>query len=257
MHEKEHKLPLEFVKKVKDIISEKKSLVGEVHRTSVDGKESWYQDSIMPILDDDGTQLGEVVVRYDITQKKMYEKLAVTDGLTALYNRRYFNEILAREINRATRDKSILSFCMMDIDYFKKYNDAYGHQGGDDVLISVAHTIRDSFHRGGDFAFRLGGEEFGVLFSGVNQEKALEFAQQIRANVEALSIPHSYSLANKYLTISLGLLVVDFSLESVDSNGFYSMADQALYEAKESGRNRVVLYKNDELEFFSEMQNHF
>lgn len=250
MHEKEHKLPLEFVKKVQNVVSGKKSLEGELHRTSVDGKESWYQNSIMPILDDDGTQLGEVVVRYDITQKKIYEKLAITDGLTGLYNRRHFNEILHREIKRAARDESVLSFCMIDIDYFKKYNDSYGHQAGDDVLISVAHAIRDSLHRGGDFAFRLGGEEFGVLFSGVNQEKSFKFAQKIRANVEALCLPHSNSLTNKYVTISLGLLVVDFKLENVDENGFYSMADQALYEAKESGRNRVVLYENDELEFF-------
>jgi diguanylate cyclase (GGDEF)-like protein len=250
MNNKEHNLPLEFVKKVKDAITKKEFLIGEVRRTSKDGHESWYQNSIMPILDDDGTHLGEVIVRYDITEKKSFEKLAITDGLTALYNRRYFNEILSREINRANRDKSILSFCIIDVDYFKKYNDAYGHPEGDGVLIAVANAIKSSLHRGSDFVFRLGGEEFGVIFSGLSKEEAFAFAEEIRANVEALNIPHTNSLVTDHITISLGLLVVNFENENVDENGFYTMADDALYQAKESGRNKVVIYENDDLEFF-------
>ncbi|MEA1916837.1 MAG: diguanylate cyclase [Campylobacterota bacterium] len=250
MNNIKHKMPKEFVQKVKNILDNKESLNGELKHTSEDGKECWFQNSVMPIYDDNGAKLGEVVVRYDITQKKHFEELAITDALTKLYNRRHFNDILTREINRAYRDQKTLSFTILDVDYFKKYNDAYGHQAGDEVLVSVSKTIKESLHRGSDFAFRLGGEEFGVIFSGVDEEYSVEFVERIRANIEALNIEHSNSQVANHITASFGLLVVDFSQESVDEHGFYTMADDALYKAKNSGRNRVSLYENEELEFF-------
>jgi diguanylate cyclase (GGDEF)-like protein len=245
-----NRLPKEFVQKVKNIIAAKKSLTGEINFVHEDGRESWFQNSVMPILDEDGAQIGEVIVRYDITDKKSFEKLSITDPLTELYNRRYFNEILNREINRAAREHSILSFIIMDIDYFKKYNDSYGHSAGDDALIAVSGAIKKTLHRGSDFAFRLGGEEFGILFSGLSQEESLEFADQIRRNVEELKISHANSAVSPYITVSLGLLVIDFAQESVDANGFYTMADSALYKAKENGRNQVVMHENEDLDFF-------
>lgn len=214
-----------------------------------DGDVRWFESSILPVFDGDKC-VGEVRVNYDITEKKVLQHLAITDGLTGLYNRRYFNEILSREIGRAIREKSFLSFLMMDIDFFKQYNDTYGHDAGDEALIKVSKSIKDSTSRSSDFAFRLGGEEFGVVFSGSDREHSLMFAQKIREGVENLKILHANSSANKYITISVGLLVIDFSDENIDINGFYTMADDALYEAKNNGRNRVVVYENDELEFF-------
>jgi len=250
MNEKQHELPREFVKKVKDAIVNKESLEGELKHITTDGKESWFQDSIMPILDDDGVEIGEVIVRYDITQKKIYEKLSITDALTKLYNRRHFNDVLSREIHRAKRDGVRLSFIVLDVDYFKKYNDANGHKAGDEALIAVASALENLLHRGSDFAFRLGGEEFGIIFSRLDESKSLEFAEKIRKTVEDLKIVHSGSHVSKFLTISLGLLVVDFSEVSIDENGFYTMADDALYLAKERGRNRVAIHENDDLELF-------
>ena len=158
--------------------------------------------------------------------------------------------MLTREIKIANREKLNLCFLMIDVDYFKKYNDAYGHQAGDEVLISVAKAIKKDLKRGSDFAFRLGGEEFGVLFNAPDEEKAFLYADKIRQNVVDLNIEHSNSQIEDFLTISLGLLYVDFSVESIDEHGFYTMADDALYQAKNSGRNKVVLYENEDVEFF-------
>lgn len=247
---KKEAMPLEFVQKVKDTINKQDFVEGEIKKKSEDGKEFWIHNKVMPIYDDHNNQIGEVIVNYDITEKKKFEKLAITDGLTGLYNRRFFNQILTREVARASRNKSLLSFLILDIDYFKKYNDSYGHDLGDKALMKVGETLKELTHRGSDFAFRLGGEEFGVLFSNADKEASLSFANKIRDAIYERKISHSNSTVAKYISVSVGLIVVDFSLESVDEHGFYTMADDALYEAKESGRNRVVLYENDDLEFF-------
>ena len=203
-----------------------------------------------PIYDEDDRDIGCASVQVDITEYKKFEKLAITDGLTGLYNRRFFNETLTREIHRATREKTMLSFMMLDIDYFKKYNDSYGHDAGDKALVAVADTLKKSVHRGSDFVFRLGGEEFGILFAQTSEENSMNMAEKVRKSIEDLAIEHSNSLTAKYVTVSIGVLVVDFKEESVDENGFYTLADDALYQAKDSGKNRAVLYKNDEMEFF-------
>lgn len=105
--------------------------------------------------------IRSLVTFTDITELERYknelEHLAITDGLTSLYNRRYFNQILPQEINRAKRNKKCIAFIMLDIDFFKQYNDAYGHLKGDETLIKVAHTIKHYFNRASDFCFRLGG----------------------------------------------------------------------------------------------------
>ncbi|MCF6172369.1 MAG: GGDEF domain-containing protein [Campylobacteraceae bacterium] len=244
---KKNKFPLEFVEKLKETINI--DLETEYKKVDENGKTIWLKKTIMPIYDK-YIEIGKAVVNYDITDKKVLEKLAITDGLTGLYNRRYFNEVLNREISRATRKKSLLSFLMIDVDFFKQYNDSYGHDRGDKVLISISLSIQKSINRGSDFAFRLGGEEFGILFVGCDKKGSLLLAKKIKDNIEKLKIPHSNSLISDHITISSGLLVIDFKNETVDKNGFYTMADDALYQAKNKGRNRVVLHENDDLEFF-------
>ena len=144
-----------------------------------------------------------------------------------------------------------MSFIILDVDYFKKYNDSYGHKAGDEALIAVSNTLKKSLHRGSDYAFRLGGEEFGVIFSGEDSAESFAFAEKIRLNIEALNIKHSNSEVANHLTVSIGLLVVDFATETINSDGFYTMADNALYVAKNNGRNRVLLHENDTFEMFS------
>ncbi|WP_294961889.1 GGDEF domain-containing protein [Sulfurimonas sp.] len=170
--------------------------------------------------------------------------------MTKLYNRRHFNDILTREIGRASREKNRLSFIILDVDFFKKYNDANGHKAGDEALIAVANALKGLLNRGSDFAFRLGGEEFGIIFSRSDESKSLELAEKIRKAIENLEIINSASTVSKFLTISLGLLVVDFCENFIDENVFYTIADDALYSAKEKGRNRIHVHQNEELELF-------
>jgi len=222
----------------------------EIKIIDENGNEHWFQDTLMPIFNENNKALGEVLVRHDITEKKQYEQMSITDPLTHIYNRRYFNEIINREINRAKRERTMLCFVILDVDYFKKYNDTYGHVAGDESLISVAHTLRDSLHRASDYSFRLGGEEFGLLFSTNNETQALHLANKIKNNIEELNIAHSSSDVSKYLTVSLGLVCIDFAELTADKDELYRLADSALYLAKEKGRNQVFLHINDEMEFF-------
>lgn len=187
-----------------------------------------------------------VVTFTDITElehyKEMLENQAITDGMTALYNRRYFNKILLREISRAKRDEKKLVFMMLDVDFFKQYNDVYGHMNGDDTLIKVAKTMQQCFNRGSDFCFRLGGEEFGVIFAYESLDATLSQAQQLRKSIEELHIEHSKNSVSSYLTVSIGVAVVD---GSISAESLYSLADQELYKVKNDGRNRISFYMQD------------
>lgn len=222
----------------------------EVSKVDCLGKVVWIKSVTMPLFDNNDKKIAEIVVQYDITRQKELEKLSTKDELTNLYNRRFFNEVFEKEIKQAQRDKIYLSFMILDIDFFKQYNDSYGHNMGDETLIKVSRTIQEAIRRPRDYAFRLGGEEFGVLLNNSNTNDALIIAEKIRQNIENLNIPHSNSKVSDRITASIGLLTIDFSQESVDKQGFYTMADDALYQAKKDGRNRVVVYKNNEIAFF-------
>lgn len=170
------------------------------------------------------------------------EKLTITDAMTSLYNRRYFDLIFDKLLKSQKRAAQTLVFIILDIDCFKQYNDTYGHQAGDEALMAVAKCLSSSLKRYGDLAFRLGGEEFGILCTGLDDSSAFDFANSIRKRVEEEKIEHKSSSASQYVTISMGLLVVE--PEFVNSvNDIYRYADEALYKAKENGRNQVCVYK--------------
>ncbi|MDD4856356.1 MAG: GGDEF domain-containing protein, partial [Sulfuricurvum sp.] len=182
----------------------------------------------------------------DITELEHYkskmELLAITDGLTSLFNRRYFNKILPREINRTKRDQKYIAFMMIDVDYFKQYNDVYGHLNGDDVLSNIANTIKKHFSRASEYCFRLGGEEFGVVSSIDSLAEFTQHAEQLRNSIEELHIEHDGSIVSPFVTISAGIM---FSDGSDASEAIYSKADQELYRAKQTGRNRVCVYSGE------------
>ena len=166
--------------------------------------------------------------------------LAINDGLTGIYNRRYFDETLAREWKRTKREKAPLSLIMLDIDYFKKYNDTYGHQAGDECLRQVATTISGALRRPADMAARYGGEEFVVVLPNLKLEDSAKFGETIRAKIEALKMEHKQSDANPFITVSLGIAsVVPSSISSYEE--LVGAADKALYSAKNKGRNRVCV----------------
>lgn len=167
-------------------------------------------------------------------------RLSTMDGLTGIANRRHFDETLSLEWKAGLRGVTTLSVIMLDIDFFKKYNDGYGHQGGDDCLKEVAKTLRDSLRRPGDFIARYGGEEFVAILPGTDAKGAAMIAEQMRADIAAKNIPHAYSNVTDHVSISLGVATMrpDRSDSPAD---LIAKADGALYKAKEQGRNRYVV----------------
>ncbi|WP_294960854.1 transporter substrate-binding domain-containing protein [Sulfurimonas sp.] len=173
------------------------------------------------------------------TEKKL-QKLSITDELTSLYNRRYFNEIFPKLINSAKREKYNICFALLDIDFFKQYNDTYGHISGDQALQSLSACIKASMTRADDYCFRLGGEEFALIFKGHSPKEAIKFIEKVKQNIEDLKIEHKKNSASKYLTVSFGLAIKD-ATSIDDENELYREADILLYEAKNSGRNKICV----------------
>lgn len=212
---------------------------GEVKNKKKDGTAYWVDVTIYPDYDKlSGQKIGYTSIRHDITDKKRIEEISIHDELTTLFNRRHFNNVLSTELNRAKRDKKTLSFMMIDVDHFKLYNDTYGHQEGDRVLTKIAEVLKSFCKRAGDFAFRLGGEEFGILFSEQTKEESEPFANIIRESIEKLEIPHVNNTVSNVVTISAGLLIIS-PRETITENEIYKRADTLLYKAKKSGRNKV------------------
>jgi len=167
---------------------------------------------------------------------------AAQDGLTGLANRRSFDETLAQELNRARRNGQRLSLIMLDVDFFKKFNDQYGHVAGDACLQAVAGAVARSVGRTEDLAARYGGEEFAVILPGTGTAGALDVAEAIRAAVVALQIPHAAS-AIDVVTVSLGAATLEPDLgRHADAKELIRQADALLYQSKNSGRNRVTIH---------------
>ena len=171
---------------------------------------------------------------------KKLEEVSYTDALTSLHNRRYFNYIYDKEIKRAKREENHITFMMIDIDFFKQYNDTYGHIEGDFALKSVAKVLKDTLKRPSDFVFRLGGEEFGVLLTDTNAKNSAYLAQEICNAVKNREILHEKSKVDNYLTVSIGV-VACVANQDLKDELLISIADELLYEAKNSGRNRYIL----------------
>jgi len=193
-------------------------------------------------IQDDQTELEIAHKKLKVVNKKL-EDVSYTDSLTELHNRRYFNMVYDREVKRAKRSKNYFTFMMLDIDYFKQYNDTYGHIHGDLALKKVASQLSKLFKRPSDYVFRLGGEEFGILMSETDQKSSSQMAQKICDSILDLKIEHRASEISKYITISVGIVscIVD---PSVNEEHIITKADDMLYKAKESGRNKYILYTN-------------
>ena len=184
-----------------------------------------------------------VVIR-DITEHKDKEEklrhLSYIDPLTQLANRRRFDESFPREWMRSQRNNKPLAFIMIDIDFFKQYNDTYGHQAGDVCLTTISNLIQNNIKRPGDTIARIGGEEFALILPDTDSKGAVKIAKQLRDSVKDLSIAHGTSIY-EVVTISLGIAVCSDKKQSGSYKILYSLADKALYQAKNSGRNTYVL----------------
>ena len=222
-----------------------------------DGTLFWNEFNMSPVRDAAGVVTHFIGVLKDVTarvemlthlrQSKLALQnanhqlsiLALTDSLTGIGNRRYFDEQFQSLLSMAQRGKAPLAVLMIDLDHFKRYNDLYGHQAGDDCLRQVGGCIADSFQRPGDCAARYGGEEFAVISIGMSAEELQQHAQQLCDKVRALDLAH---LDSPYgvVTVSVGG-VARIPKRDTLVLSLLKSADKALYEAKQQGRNRVVI----------------
>ena len=177
---------------------------------------------------------------------KRLEKLTITDQLTGIYNRRYFDSVISDELKQICIYQSSLNLILLDIDYFKKLNDRYGHSCGDVALQKIGRLLNEICQGDGDYAFRLGGEEFAVISVAIPGKPELISGESIRQRVEALKIPNRDSIVSDFMTVSVGELFVEPS-DHHDISGLMKRVDKRLYTAKNSGRNRVVVAEESEI----------
>lgn len=181
-----------------------------------------------------------IVFCVGIIRNQKLKKISLFDELTGIANRRYFDQVLAQEISRAERDKSPLSLMIIDVDYYKEYNDTYGHLKGDECLKIVVATLKKNLQRSGDFLARYGGNEFVVILPNTNDMGSAFLAEKLRASVEDLRITHVNSLCSDYVTLSIGV-VTTFANFGQKADDLILKADQALYNSKDEGRNRACV----------------
>lgn len=221
-------------------ISSGKKFNTEIKNRKKSGEIYWANVTITPVIKDN-IIINYTAIRQDITNKKRLEQLAIEDTLTGVYNRRYFNKIIEKELRRTKRENLNLCLLSIDIDDFKKYNDTFGHPKGDEVLIKVAQSLKTFASRAADFVFRMGGEEFCIIFSGLDTEKSLEFSNELVKKIENLQIEH---IEDRFVTISAGLVCMNAN-DILDEEELYRFSDNALYEAKARGKNQVVLFEKE------------
>ena len=200
-----------------------------------------------PIFDDQGQLIAVVETLRDMTEQKLaqmaLQNLATRDGLTGIANRRSFDDSLQLEWLRAQREGHPLSLIMMDVDFFKRYNDHYGHQQGDECLRQVASTTAGATFRPADLVARYGGEEFAVIMPNTNEVGAQAVAERICARIQELKLPHAHSDVADHVTVSIGTASMVPQSDRLCTE-LVSTADTALYAAKHSGRNRVAISGN-------------
>lgn len=230
-------------------IDEQQTQEQDIRLSNGETESRHYLLTSAPLITLDGTP-GIVAQFKDITDRKKteqalaeanqrLEKMARIDGLTQIANRRSFDETIEKEWLRLRRDQKPLSLLLGDIDFFKKFNDHYGHQAGDDCLRLVAKALAASVLRPADLAARYGGEEFAILLPEVDIEGALQVGERILAAIRQLGIEHQQSAVSDSVTISLGTATL-IPHPNQAPEVLIAQADEALYQAKEQGRNRVV-----------------
>ncbi|MCV2360076.1 sensor domain-containing diguanylate cyclase [Paucibacter sp. TC2R-5] len=201
----------------------------------------WFMMTVKPF--DYLSETYFLISHQNITKRKAAEEavmaLSRLDGLTGIFNRRWFNEFLAAEWNRCARLQVPISLAMIDIDFFKLLNDHYGHQAGDDCLIRIAETLSSQGKRPGDICARYGGEEFVYVFGNTNIEQAMVVLERLMAEIRQLQIPNEKSTVLPTVTVSIGLAMM-YPQETNTLKELINLADKRLFAAKLKGRNQIV-----------------
>lgn len=170
--------------------------------------------------------------------KQIIEQISITDWMTELHSRVYFDDVFPKMINISKRNNQLLSFGLIDIDHFTEYNETYGENAGDDALKKIAHMIKNAFNRPNDYTFRLDGNTFAMLFNVTKSNDVIFLAKRIRQCVESLNIEHVNSPVTPYLTVSMGITVLEPDQED-SADVVYRKAQKLLDTAKQKGKNRI------------------
>jgi len=226
---------------------ERTSMIPVIFITGLDKPEDEAQGLQLGAVDYIVKPFNSLVVRARVAthiklvrQRRMLELLANIDGLTEMPNRRQFNTVFEAEWRRSQRNGLPLAIAVVDVDCFKQYNDHYGHAEGDRVLQALGRHLQMAAQRPGDLAARIGGEEFVLIMPGTDVEHAMTVSEALRNQIEMLNIKHEFSEVQSCITISIGLATsTEPAIDSADA--LFRRADQRLYQAKGSGRNRVVV----------------
>lgn len=239
-----HRINSKMFESMVKVVETGEPMTGDFHYQSHNGGK-WYHFIAVKLAD------GLAITVRDITERKqmelkLYEMnqqldiLANLDGLTQVANRRCFDNFFAKKWQECTQQKQSLSLILLDVDYFKRFNDTYGHQSGDDCLIQIAKAIQSSVPSFECLVARYGGEEFVVVLPQINLDQATEIGKLICSKIQQLQIPHSGSKVNEYVTLSLGITSMIPS-ENCPPEPLIKCADKALYEAKQQGRNCMII----------------
>ena len=173
-------------------------------------------------------------------KNNLLSNLSITDHLTGLHNRRYFQSVIEDKVKLLSRFKHQFYLALIAIDFFKDYNDSYGHHKGDIALQKIADTLKEALNRKTDYVFRVGGEEFGILFEVDEIENANLLMESVRKKVEDLKIVSCNSVVCNFVTISIGLGYIKKVKTDTDAEFIYDEVDKLLYKSKDDGRNRIT-----------------
>ncbi|MDF2879877.1 MAG: cph2 1 [Clostridiaceae bacterium] len=216
------------------------------------GQYVWFETTLKCIKDKIGNPVEIICVSRDITLRKKIESnlisankkfknLTYIDGLTEISNRRYFDETVKKYYEKAFITSKFISLIIIDVDYFKEFNDTYGHLEGDKCLKTIATTLNKTVRKSSDIVTRFGGEEFAVILPDTDESGAMHAAEKLKNKIEELKIINKNSKVNNYVTISMGINTII----PASQNGYESLiknADKALYMSKKNGRNRIEKY---------------
>ena len=238
------------------------NLISRYDASRMNGRERWLRTFMFPVKDQSQKVIDFVIMHEDVTDLKNHElylekiisertmelervnreleQLSKIDVLTTLFNRRAFNVAFETEYQQTLQTGNPLSLILIDVDYFKSYNDCYGHQGGDACLQKVASVIKENVKRSADLAARYGGDEFAVILPNTETAEAFNIAEHIRKAVEGAKIPNDSSPLG-HVTISLGIKTFSKDVDS-SREVFFNETDLALYRAKNTGKNKSVLF---------------
>ena len=235
-----------FISTIADVINSKQLKIVEYEMTpqhllgDVDFESNWYEGRVTAIQDLIGEIKAVVWIAINITEKKKLENqlkdLSEKDPLTGLYNRRYFEKEIIKQFSRCKRYKEILSVAFIDIDYFKKVNDNYGHDIGDEVLKNLANLVVPQL-RVNDLFARFGGEEFILLLPNTSQDAALQLLERLRLLIK----DHNVETGRGKISFTISIGITEITDHDIDYHTMVKRADEALYKAKEGGRDQVVI----------------